>query len=131
LFSAAKEREKAQKVAHKRQIQESPTSSRSGSPLSTPKKAIKKLGIGSPKYSGASTPIPGETDQRLLDFTALNLNVEDFGEQTAEEQQELPKVTFAREKLLEEVSKTLRADGKSGISLVVVGEWCSTSLSIE
>jgi hypothetical protein len=122
LFSAAKEREKAQKVAHKRQIQEAPKSSRSGSPLSTPKKATKKLGIGSPKYSGASTPTPGETDQRLLDFSALNLKVENFGEPMVEEQQELPKMTFAREKLLEEVSKTLRADGKSGISLVVVGE---------
>lgn len=57
----------------------------------------------------------------MLDFSALNLNVED----PRVEDMEVPKVTFGREKLLEEVNKKLRAVGdkeKKGISLVIVGE---------
>lgn len=57
----------------------------------------------------------------MLDFSALNLNVED----PRVEDMEVPKATFGREKLLEEVNKKLRAVGdkeKKGISLVIVGE---------
>lgn len=121
---AARELEKTQKIAQQqKRLQDAGASSRSGSPLSTPKKTTKKLGVGSPKYSGASTPVRGDpNDQRMLDFSALNLHVDDGGEQASEE---VPKIKFAREKLLEEVSKKLKAIGeneKKGVSLVVIGE---------
>lgn len=61
-------------------------------------------------------------DQRMLDFSALNLNVE---EPQLVEDTDVPKVTFGREKLLEEVNKKLKAVGeneKKGVSLVIVGE---------
>ena len=75
--------------------------------------------------SGASTPVPRrigmETpDQQLLDLVGLNLQVED--PQIIEE--EIPKVTLAREKLLEEVAKALQTGvngGKKGVNLVVIG----------
>ena len=81
-------------------------------------------GVGSPMMSGASTPVPRRAgvekpDQQLLDFTGLNLQVDEL--QIVEE--EVPKVTLAREKLLEEVAKTLQTgvDGKKGLNLVVIG----------
>jgi hypothetical protein len=123
IVSAAKEREKTQKAARVRLTQDA-SSSKSGSPVSTPKKQTKKGGLGSPKYSGTSTPTRGELDQRFLDFSALNLKVEDNVEEVDEDEQ-LLQVPFAREKLLEEVSKKLQAvrdDEKKGISLVVVGK---------
>ena len=74
--------------------------------------------------SGTSTPVPRragmeKTDQQLLDFTGLNLQVEEL--HMVEE--EIPKVTLAQEKLLEEVAKVLQTgvDGKKGVNLVVIG----------
>jgi elongation factor 1 alpha-like protein len=55
-----------------------------------------------------------------LDFAGLNLQVEE--PQILEE--EIPKVTLAREKLLEEVAKALQKGvngGKRGVNLVVIG----------
>jgi elongation factor 1 alpha-like protein len=74
--------------------------------------------------SGASTPVrrPAGTekmDQQLFDFAGLNLQVEE--PQIVEE---VPRVTLAREKLLEEVAKALQTGvdgGKKGVNLVVVG----------
>ena len=122
--TAAAEREKAKKKA----AQQSAQNSRVGTPTTTPKR--KKTsgsgsgGIGSPLMSGASTPVPRRVgmekpDQQMLDFTGLNLQVEEL--QIVEE--EIPKVTLAREKLLEEVAKTLQTgvDGKKGVNLVVIG----------
>ena len=121
--TAAAEREKAKKVA-----QQSAQNSRVGTPTATPKRkkagGTSSGGIVSPLMSGASTPVPRragmeKTDQQLLDFTGLNLQVEEL--QIVEE--EIPKVTLAREKLLEEVAKVLQTgvDGKKGVNLVVIG----------
>lgn len=122
--TAATEREKAKKKA----AQQSAQNSRVGTPTTTPKRkktsGTSSGGIGSPLMSGASTPVPRragmeKTDQQLLDFTGLNLQVEEL--QIVEE--EIPRVTLAREKLLEEVAKVLQTgvDGKKGVSLVVIG----------
>ena len=123
--TAAAEREKARKKV----TQQSGQSSRVGTPTTTPKKkkanAISSGGIGSPLMSGASTPVPRplgteKPDQQLLDFAGLNLQVEE--PQIMEE--EIPKVTLAREKLLEQVTKTLQngvEGGKKGVNLVVIG----------
>jgi len=75
--------------------------------------------------SGASTPVrrplgTEKPDQQLLDFAGLNLQVEEL--QVVEE--EIPKATLAREKLLEEVAKTLQTGvdgGKKGVNLVIIG----------
>jgi len=76
--------------------------------------------------SGTSTPVrrslgTEKSDQQLLDLAGLNLQVEE--PQVIEE--EIPKVALAREKLLEEVAKTLQTGvegGKKGINLVVIGD---------
>jgi len=67
-------------------------------------------------------------DQQLLDFAGLNLQVEEA--QIIEE--EIPKVTLEREKLLQEVAKTLQTGvdgGKKGLNLVVIGNACRPSWS--
>jgi hypothetical protein len=122
---AAAEREKAKKKA----AQQSAQGSRVGTPTTTPKKkragGTSSGGIGSPLMSGASTPVPRRAgmekfDQQTLDFAGLNLQIEE--PQIIEE--EIPKVTLAREKLLEEVATALRTGmdgGKKGINLVVIG----------
>ena len=102
-------------------------------PPTTPRKKKRSTAgsvIGSPLMSGASTPVRRQLgiekpDQQLLDLAGLNLQVE---EQQIEE--ETPKVSLAREKLLEEVAKSLEAgvdNGKKGINLVVIGD-ISTSI---
>jgi len=123
--TAAAEREKAKKKA----AQQSTQSSRVGTPAPTPKKkktnATSSGGIGSPLMSGASTPVRRplgieKPDQQLLDLAGLNLQVEE--PQIIEE--EIPKITLAREKLLEEVAKALQTGvegGKKGVNLVVIG----------
>lgn len=91
-----------------------PTPSARGSKkaaASTPKKAE----VG----TGPSTPLQ-TLDQRHIDIIGLNLysNNDDAVE-------EAPKMSFAKEKLLEEAQRTLDARGendKRGVSLVVIGE---------
>ncbi|KZP07149.1 EF Tu GTP binding domain-containing protein [Athelia psychrophila] len=82
----------------------------------------KRSGKGNPIASGASTPIRfgGGTDQRQLDMSALNIYSPDDEENAYEEP---PKMTLAREKVVEEAKKALdaRGDGKKGVSLVVIG----------
>jgi len=128
---AAAEREKAKKKA----AQQSAQNSRVGTPTTTPKKKKKMNtssgGVGSPLMSGASTPVPRplgteKPDQQLLDFAGLNLQVDE--PQFIEE--EVPKVSLAREKLLEEVTKALQTGtegGKKGVNLVVIGNVCRPS----
>ena len=120
-FIAAKEREKAQKLAQKTASQAStPVISRATSPVNTPAK--KKLGKTTQKGSGASTPIRfgGGMDQRQLDMSALNISSIGDEEKAFEEP---PKMALAREKVIEEAKKLLdMRDGKKGISLVVVGK---------
>lgn len=126
--TAAAEREKAKKKA----AQQSIPNSRVGTPATTPKKkkpgTTSSRGVGSPLISGASTPVPRplgaeKLDQQQLDFAGLNLQVDE--PQITEE--EVPKVTLAQGKLLEEVSKALQTGtegGKKGVNLVVIGNVC-------
>lgn len=122
---AAAEREKAKKKTP----QQSAQTSRVGTPPSTPKRkktsATGTGAIGSPLTSGTSTPVRRplrieKPDQQLLDLAGLNLRVEE--PQVVEE--ETPKVSLERGKLLEEVAKVLHTgmdNGKKGVNLVVIG----------
>lgn len=57
-------------------------------------------------------------DAPALDISALNLNAPE--EQVPDEPP--PKITIAREKLLEEAKKAVQGDGeKKGVSMVVIG----------
>ena len=121
IFTAAKEREKAQKKVDKSNVT-SPSSSRTSSLLSTPVKSSKKLSTLS---SGASTPTrkSSSIDQRQLDLFSLNIDSKD--DQLAPVTEEpLPIVSYAKEKLIDEVKKSLEQEGggkRKGISLVVIG----------
>lgn len=123
--TAAAEREKAKKKLARQQPNQNSTV---GTPAATPKKksgATSSRGLGSPLMSGVSTPVrrplgTEKVDQQLLDISGLNLQIEE--PQVIDE--EIPKVTLAREKLLEEVSKTLQMGtdgGKKGVNLVIIG----------
>ncbi|KAF8665717.1 hypothetical protein AX16_000167 [Volvariella volvacea WC 439] len=126
VATTAKEREKAQKAAAQKKLAAGTASgsgSRTSSPLSTPKKP-KKTTLPSTKVSisGYSTPT-ARVDQRQLDLSALHITPRE-GSPTSVAPEELPKVTYAREKLLEEVSKAFEAEngqGKKGINLVIIG----------
>lgn len=88
--------------------------------MNTPTK--KKSGPVS-KKSGSSTPIRGSSiDQRQLDLSGLNLTRDDSADNVDEPP---PKITFAREKLLEEAKRVIDADGenqKKAVSLIVIGK---------
>ena len=85
-------------------------------------KSSKKLSTLS---SGASTPTrrSSSIDQRQLDLFSLNLDSKD--DQLAPVTEEpLPIVSYAKEKLIDEVKKSLEQEGggkKKCISLVVIG----------
>ncbi|KAL1732735.1 P-loop containing nucleoside triphosphate hydrolase protein [Schizophyllum commune] len=119
--TAAKEREKAQKAAAQRAIQEAKSAgtSRAGSPA--PKKkggSVAKSGGGAAK-SGAATPARGVSQQQL-DLSGLNIGEKE--EKPVDEPP--PKAVFAREKLLEEARRAIEAEearGKKAVSLVVIG----------
>ncbi|GLB33494.1 putative elongation factor Tu C-terminal domain [Lyophyllum shimeji] len=116
VFNArpAKEREKALK---KTAGPASASPSRPPSGLSTPTK--KKPGPGA-KKSGASSPARG-IEPRLLDLSALHISNDEEVDAVREES---PKMSFAREKLLEEAKRTIEAEGagqRKGVSMVVVG----------
>lgn len=71
--------------------------------------------------SGSSTPARGGVDPQSLDLSALNLT-----SKSEEVVEEPPKMSFAREKLLEEARRAIeveRVSDKKGVSLVVVGMW--------
>lgn len=109
-LTAAKEREKALKLAHK--------SSSANVPLPKASKKAMPIGIKSVVSSKKQT-----TDQQEMDITALNLNDDNIREGLMEE---IPKVNLAKEKVLEEAQRALDAKNlteKKGISLVVIGKW--------
>lgn len=115
-YVAAKEREKAQKRSEQSQ---SADVSRTASPV--PKGKKNAIATKLTMKSGISTPARG-IDHRMIDLSALNLT-------EVEEQvvfsEEIPKASFAREKLLEEARKAIEAEGKDRkkeISLVVIGK---------
>lgn len=115
--TAAKEREKALKHAH---AQKNMSGSRGNTPTGTPMKGTKRV-IASIASSGASTPSrKNTTDQQQLDISGLNLT----STLTEKKQvvEEPPKVSMAREKVLEEARRALEAEeGRKGISIVVIG----------
>ncbi|KAF5369755.1 hypothetical protein D9758_001339 [Tetrapyrgos nigripes] len=111
-YTAAREREKAQKRLEA-------AASRTVSPMPKGKKGSNPQ-PKTPVRSGAATPSRG-VDQRALDISALNLTEKEEKPQIIEEP---PKISFAREKLLEEAKKALDAEGrnnKKNVSLVVIG----------
>jgi elongation factor 1 alpha-like protein len=83
-------------------------------------KGSKKSSISS-AVSGSSTPArKNTTDQQQLDMAGLNLN--DKTTDRPEVVEELPKISLAREKVLEQAKLALEAQGeKKGISIVVIG----------
>ena len=127
IILAAKEREKAQKLAAQKKAAEAQAASRAASRAASPTpkspkvvKSAKRIGTA----SGTATPSrkgsgPAALEQRNIDLTALGLGVDD--KTTTDER---PKVALARETVLEEVAKALEAESKNqaGISLVVIGE---------
>lgn len=97
-------------------------SSRLPSASSTPKKAPGSGG----KKSGAGTPLR-TADARQLDLSGLNLNIPDVAVSASDEPP--PKMTLARDKLLEEANNALQEKNqKKSISLVVIGKAASCPL---
>lgn len=93
-------------------------SSRVSSAPGTPRKSAAKLLKSGTSTPGASTP-RGGTDIRQLDLSALNLTTQE----SVPAEEPPPKITIAREKVLEEAKKMLEGkDEKKGVSLVVIGE---------
>jgi elongation factor 1 alpha-like protein len=93
-----------------------------GNTPGTPSKGGKKA-MASIASSGTSTPARknNTTDQQQLDMAGLNLSDTLTGKKQIVE--EPPKVSMAREKVLEEAKRALEADeGKKGISIVVIGD---------
>lgn len=97
----------------------STATSRATSPMNTPSNVSRRTGRGTPKTSGTSTPIRfgSGIDQRQIDMSGLNISIGD-AEKAIEE---LPKMTLAREKVIEEAKKQLDERDKKGVSLVVIG----------
>ncbi len=82
----------------------------------------RKKGAGS-SDKAAGTPIskPAPDTQQQLDISALNLDTPEGAETPPDEPP--PKITIAREKVLEEARKALEGTGdKKGVSLVVIGK---------
>lgn len=125
---AAKEREKAEKLAAQKKAAEAQAASRAASRAASPTpkspkvvKSAKRTGT----TSGAATPArkgsgSAALEQRNFDLTALGLGMDD----QAPIYEEPPKMALAHEKVLEEAAKALEAESKNqaGISLVVIGE---------
>ncbi|KAL4241371.1 hypothetical protein ABKN59_000306 [Abortiporus biennis] len=104
---AIKQQEKALKLAQQKKAAED--SARLQSAPNTPKKA------GS-KKTGTATPIRS-TDAQQLDLAGLNLT----DERSSNVDEPPPKITIAREKVLEEAKALLQGDDGKMISLVVIG----------
>ena len=127
-FIAAKEREKAEKAAKLAQQKRAAEASARVPSSSTP--SSKKGGSGhgngnggsSAKKGGIVTPVRAKTAEQL-DLAGLNLNLTEGARSPQEDV--VPKVTMAREKVLEEAKKALESkDEKKGISMVVIGRNC-------
>ena len=115
IYLAAKEREKAekaQKLAQQKQAAEA--ASRLSAASSTSKKGTAHGG----KKSGTSTPLRGK-DAKSLDLSGLNLTE---AEESTPVEEPPPKITIAREKVLEEARQALQNnDAKKAVNLVVIG----------
>ena len=122
-YLAAKEREKAQKLAAQKKAAEaqamSRAASRAVSPTPKSPKVVKstKSGTATPARKGSGS---AALEQRNIDLTALGFGADD----KALIYEEPPKIALAHEKVLEEAAKALEAESKNqaGISLVVIGE---------
>ena len=115
-FTVAKEREKALKLSQLKSAASSLANSRAGTPAGSPAKGQKKA----VSVAGPSTPSKKHIlDQQQFDISGLNLNSD-----ATECVEEPPKISMAREHLLEEAKRALRAEGdngKKGVSIVVIG----------
>ncbi|EJD01254.1 uncharacterized protein FOMMEDRAFT_89743, partial [Fomitiporia mediterranea MF3/22] len=67
-------------------------------------------------------------DQQALDISSLNLDSGDVDEQVSEPP---PKISLAREKVLEEARKALDASPKKAVSLVVIGKYFGQHRSLQ
>ncbi|KAF7355041.1 HBS1-like protein [Mycena sanguinolenta] len=115
FYGLAREREKAQKLLAQKQMADakSASSSRAASPIGSAGRGGKKTASATPQRA------PSSMDQRQLDLSGLNLL-----DKEVSKIEEAPKMTFAHDKLLEEVKKTFEAQaatGKQRLSLVVIG----------
>jgi elongation factor 1 alpha-like protein len=96
--------------------------------VSTPNTPTQKKGGPLSRKSGSSTPIRG-VDPRHLDLVALNLTPGDENGDSLPA--DPPKMSFAKEKLIEEARRVIEADSenhKKGISLVVIGMWGTSNV---
>ena len=87
-----------------------------GTPVGAPAKEQKKVA------SVASPSKKHNVDQQRLDISGLNLNGQNSD--AAECVEKPPKMSMARENLLEEAKRVLSAEGengKKGVSMVVIG----------
>jgi hypothetical protein len=128
IYLAAREKEKAEKAAAAAAKSRSVPGSTAATPATTPKK---KKGAF-PAASVAATPVrKATTDQGALDMSGLNL---DSGNGDAGATDEPPpKVSYAKEKLLEEARKAMEQAnelGKKAVSIIVVGT-CLFSRPVE
>lgn len=118
LLTAAKDREKAEKLAAQKKVAEASSRAASPAPSYPTKKGTPK---GGKKAGSAGTPLKKSVvDQRDLDMQGLNLG--DKEEDVVDEPP--PKMSLAREKVLEEAKKAIEDEqksGKKGVSLVVIG----------
>jgi len=125
---AAKEREKAQKLAAQKKVAEAQAASRAANRAISPTPKSPKAGKTG-KKSGASTGTATPTrkgsgaaalEQQGIDVSALGFGVQE----KSPTEDEPPRVTLAREKVLEEATRALEAESKGqvGVSLVVIGE---------
>jgi elongation factor 1 alpha-like protein len=83
----------------------------------TPAKNTSKRGG---KASGTATPVAVKMDQMDADMVALNLKDPDT---LVMDTEEAPKMTLAREKLLEEAKRAVSGQGdkKLSLSIVIIG----------
>ncbi|KAJ7067973.1 P-loop containing nucleoside triphosphate hydrolase protein [Mycena amicta] len=118
----AREREKAQKLLAQKQLGDgkSAVSSRAASPMGDLAKGGKKSNTTTAKIAAPAKVAPParNVDQRELDLSALNLVNNE-----APKVEEVPKASYARDKLLEEVRASLETQGKGkrALSIVVIG----------
>ena len=110
-FTVAKEREKALKLSQLKAAASSLANSAGGSLAKGQKKAA----------CVASPSKKRNVDQQQLDNFGLNLGQNSDATECVEEP---PKMSMAREKLLEEAKRSLSVEGengKKGVSMVVIG----------
>jgi len=102
---------------------------RAGTPSKV--KSPKKGGKAGPSVlSGASTPITAKMDQMNTDILALNLQ-DAVGATETKVVEEPPKMTLAKEKVLEDARKAVSGQGgvKPSVSIVIIGQFKDVLLS--